>query len=82
MAVLKGVFDGTAIPARPILLNAGVDTFLAVTNNGPNPVLVHTALGSFPVERGNTQAFFLPAASKTEIDGPGSKATWELAVPD
>lgn len=81
MAVLRGVFDGTVAPVRLVLIDAGVDTFLAVTNNGPNPIKVDTALGSFPLEYANSQAFFLPAGTKTYIDGPGSKATWELAVP-
>jgi hypothetical protein len=81
MAVLRGVFDGTVMPVRPILIDAGVNTFLAVTNNGPNPIDVNTGLGSFQIDYANSQAFFLPAGTKTRIGGPGSTATWELAVP-
>jgi hypothetical protein len=81
MAILNGTFDGAVVPIHPILVKAGVDTFLAVTNNGPNEIRVITALGTFPLATGNSEAFFLPSGTVADIDGPLSTATWELVVP-
>jgi hypothetical protein len=82
MAILRGFFDGTVIPVQPVLDSAGVDTFLAVSNNGPNVITVITSLGShFPIENANSRAFFLPSGTTVSIDGPASTASWELAVP-
>jgi hypothetical protein len=82
MAILRGMFDGTVVPLQPIMDGAGVATFLAVSNNGPNNIIVNTSLGSsYAIPYANSQAFYLPSGTSVHIDGLGSTASWELAVP-
>jgi hypothetical protein len=82
MAILRGFFDGTVIPIHSVLEGAGINTFLAVTNNGPNVIQVNTSPGtSYLIQSGNSQAFFLTSGTAVNIHGPGCTASWELAVP-
>ena len=81
MAILRGFFDGTIVPDQPVLDSAAVDTFLVVSNNGPNVLTVRTLGSFFPIQNASSQAFFLPSGTSVRIDGPASTASWELAVP-
>ena len=85
MAVLTGFFDGTVVAVRPILIKAGVDTFLAVTNNGPNTLHVQVGTLTAALEPANSHAFFVPSGTTVDINAPLSTASlsrlWEWTSP-